>query len=306
MTGWNKENTVFIMASIGYAKRSIEEKGVKVFSPYYGDNMPLRILREVCFRLPGFPKKIWYNKSILENRYSFINIMDVNITKHYLKWIQRNYPKAQLNFLYDNMVGKARNIKPCKIPHNVRVWTYDDYDARMYGIRIYKNYWIREMVFKTRKDPEVDVFFAGKDKGRGEDLLILEKKLQKIGLKTKFVITRDKKLSRDKIYYQPSIPYEQVIDIDTRSRAILNITMKNQEGVTMRDMESVAIGVKLITTNKNIINKDLYHKNNVFILGVDDLDSLPEFLKLECVNMWDRIKDNHTFEAMLNEITGVQ
>lgn len=300
---WNKRNTVFIMAPTGYARKSIEEKGVKVFSPYYGNNMPLRIFREICFRLPVLPKVIWYNKDILREKYAFINIVDVNITTHYLNWIKKKYPKAQLNYLYDNMVGKARNIEPSKIPSGIRVWTYDDYDARKYGINLFENYWIREMIFKPKRDAEFDVFFVGKDKGRGERLLILEKKLKEMGLRTKFIITKDKKISKVKAYYQPAISYEQVIDIDTRSRAILNMTMSNQEGVTMRDMESVAIGTKLITTNKNIVNKDLYHKNNVFILDVDDFDRLPEFLEKEYVDVWERIKDKHTFDAMLNEIT---
>ena len=303
MSYWNCENTIFIMASTGYDRKNIEEKGVRVFSPYHGDDLPLRIFREICFRLPLMPKVIWYNKNILTEKADFINIIDVNITAHYLNWIKEWFSEAQLNFLYDNMVGKARNIKPERIPGAIRVWTYDDYDSRKYKIRLNKRYWISEMVFKDRKKPEFDVFFVGKDKGRGKRLLALERELRKMGLKTKFIITKDKKFSRKKAYYQDPIPYEQVIDYDTRSRAILNVTMENQEGVTMRDMESVAIGVKLITTNKNIVNKDLYNKNNVFILGVDNLKKLPEFIRGEYIDVWPAIRENHKFESMMNEIT---
>lgn len=274
-----------------------------MLSPYYGDNIPLRIFREICFRLPILPKAIWYNKEILKEKYEIINIIDVNITTHYLNWMKKKFPKTQLNFLYNNMVGKARNIEPAKIPKDIRIWTYDDYDARKYGIKLLENYWIREMIFRRKQSVEFDVFFVGKDKGRGENLLKLEKMLNEMGLKTKFIITKDGKFSKNKAYYEPSISYEQVIDFDTRSRAILNMTMEHQKGITMRDMESVAIGVKLITTNKNIVNKDLYHKNNVFILGVDEIDSLPNFLESEYIDVWESIKDKHTFEAMLNEIT---
>lgn len=303
MKKWNKENVAFIMAQTDYARRGIEEKGVRVFSPYYGDNLPLRVFREICFRLPFLPKEIWYKKQILRRVYTHIVIIDVNITEHYLNWIKRKYPKAQVNFLYDNMVGKARNIEPSRIPNGIRIWTYDDFDAQKYGINLYYNYWIRDMIFQLKQNAEFDVSFVGKDKGRGKGLLHLEKELQKMGLKTKFVITKNGRLSLPKSYYQAPIPYEQVIELDTRSRAILNITMDNQKGVTMRDMESVAIGVKLITTNKNIVNKDLYNKRNVFILGVDDFEKLPEFLKSEYVDVLDSIKDKHTFEAMLDEIT---
>lgn len=303
MLHWNNENTIFIMASTGYARKGIEGKGICVFSPYHGDGLPLRILREICFRLPILPKTIWYNKELLKTGKEYINIIDVNITVHYLKWIKKQFPKAQINYLYNNMVGKARNLHPDNIPNGIRIWTYDDYDSRKYKIRLFKNYWIQEVTYQPKKVPEFDVLFIGRDKGRGEKLLTLEKKMQEMGLRTKFIITKDGRLSKEKHYYQQSIPYEKVIDYDTRSRAILNITMENQEGVTMRDMESVAIGVKLLTTNKNIVNKDLYNKNNVFILGINDIKELPEFLDKEYVDILHKIKVNHTFEAMLNEIT---
>lgn len=304
MSRWNKTNTVFIMAAKGYARKNIENEGITVYSPYHGDDGFLRILREFCFRIPFLPKAIWYNKSFLNGNYSFINIIDVNITKHFLKWIIKFFPNAQVNFIYNNMVGKARNISPKKIPKGIRIWTYDDYDAKKYNINLFNNYWVNKQILKPKKTPEYDVFFVGKDKGRGDKIRKLEKKFKNMGLKTKFIIAKDGRISRKKAYHQKAISYEQVIDFDTRSRSILNITMENQEGVTMRDMEATAIGVKLITTNRNIINKDLYNENNVFILGVDDLESLPSFLKKKNVNVWDGIKQKHTFDAMLDEIVG--
>ena len=79
--------------------------------------------------------------------------------------------------------------------------------------------------------------------------------------------------------------------------------MENQEGVTLRDMEAAAIGIKLLTTNKNIVNKDLYNRNNVFILGIQNIEEIPEFLDREYMDVLHKIKINHTFEAMLDEIT---
>lgn len=302
MHQWNCLNTIFIMASKGYDRKTIEEKGVKVFSPYFGDAGFLRIIREICFRIHFFPKVEWYNKSFLCGNYKYIIIIDVNITKHYLKWIIKHFPETQINFVYDNMVGKARNISPKRIPEGIRIWTYDDYDARKYNLFLQKNYWVREMIMHQRKIPEYDVFFVGRDKGRGKMLLELEKTLQGFGLKTKFIITKNGKLSIKKAYYQKPISYEQVIEYDTRSRAILNIIMENQEGLTMRDMEAAVIGVKLITTNRNIVNKDIYNKNNVFIINVDDISTLTDFLNKPFVNVWENIKNKHTFEAMLDEL----
>lgn len=302
MTQWTVDNIIYIMAPKGYARKVIQDKGIKVFSPYYGDNLPLRLFRELCFRLPFLPKTIWYNKAVLHQNVAFVNIIDVNITEHYLRWIKKIYSDVQINFIYDNMVGRARNISPDKIPSKIRIWTYDDYDSKKYGIRLF-NKWASPAINIKKQNPEIDVFFIGRDKGRGEQLLELEKKMNSLGLKTKFIITKDRKYSRTKSFYQNPISYEQVVEYDAKSRALLNITMPNQEGVTMRDIEATVIGIKLITTNKNIINKDLYHKKNVFILGEDQLSDLPSFLKEDYVNVWETIKENHTIDAMLDEIT---
>lgn len=301
---WNANNTIYIMAPKGYARESVQKQGVCAVSPFYCDNMPFRPLRELCFRLPFLPKKIWYNKEVIQKQWKYIIIIDVNITKDYLNWVKRIFPEAQINFLYDNMIGKARNIIPRSIPQGIRVWTYDDYDSRKYNIMLYNNYWIKEIIMNYKKTKEIfDVFFVGKDKGRGEKLLKLEHKLNNMGLKTKMIITKDGKTSRKKWYHQDPIPYEKVLNYDTKSRAILNITMENQEGITMRDMEALTIGVKLVTTNKNIINKDLYHPNNVFVIGIDKFKDFKEFLSKEYVNMLDQIKEKHTFKAMMDEIT---
>lgn len=287
----------------GRLRKTIEDKGIKVFSPYYGDNPPLRLLRELCFRLPFLPKTVWYKKDILKERPEYINIIDVNITSHYLKWIKLYFAESQINYIYDNMVGKARNISPSQISDGIRVWTYDDYDSRKYNIRLTNKYWIPDDIFKVRQRPIYDVFFIGRDKGRGKELCKLEKQLKNMGLTTKFIITKNKRFSLNRSYYQKPIPYEQVLEYDTKSRAVLNVVMDNQEGVTLRDMEATAIGIKLITTNVHIVNKDLYNKNNVFILGVDKIEELSQFLKSEYVNVWNDIKINHSFEAMMSELT---
>ena len=95
MTKWNTDNTIYIMAPTGYARKCIEEKGIRVCSPYHGDSGIIRLLREVCFRIPLLPKTIWYNKCVFEKRYEYLNVLDINITRHYLLWIKKHFPDAQ-------------------------------------------------------------------------------------------------------------------------------------------------------------------------------------------------------------------
>jgi 1,5-rhamnosyltransferase len=51
-----------------------------------------------------------------------------------------------------------------------------------------------------------------------------------------------------------------------------------QTGVTLRIVESIVNGIKLITNNSRIEGYDFYSPDNIFILGKDNLEDLPVFL----------------------------
>jgi len=302
MDNSNKKNTVFVMASTGYNKPLVESHGYKVYSPYKGSGLLSRIVREIWFTIPLLNNKFWFDKSIVSSQPNYIIIYDSLITKEYLIWIHELFPNAQINYCYNNMVGKARHLFPRDIPEFVRVWTYDEYDSRKYKLNLYP-YCITRKSYPQKKHSKYDVFFVGKDKGRGEWLCAFEKRLCSMGLKTKFIITKNGRLSKKKPYYQKEIPYNEVLNYNSRSKSILNIVMSNQEGVTMRDIEATSMSIKLITNNKHIKNKDFYNPSNIFILGERDETEIVDFLSSEFENIPNRIFDIHTFKNRIDTIT---
>lgn len=300
---WSKDNTLYIRfpSESNYA---LAEKGFKEYSPYRDGNRNLffRFIRGLCFAVRFLPKRIWYNKRILSENPSYILIRDPQITVDYLNWLHEHFPQAQINFTYGNMVGKATHLNPLQIPDYVRVWTYDESDARKYNLAI-EPYVINPDLLYKKKTPEYDVFFIGRDKGRGEWLLAFEKQLQELGLKTKFIITKDGRIAKEKSYYQKEISYSEVLEYDKKSRAILNVVMENQEGITSRDTEALALNVKLITTNKHIVEKDLYNPNNVFVLGVREFSEIVDFVMSEPDEIPEELIKTHTFEHRMEVIT---
>lgn len=300
----DKNNTAIIMAATGgYSFEGFLSEGYKVFSSYRGsNNLILRILREICFRVFFFPKSIWYNKDILDFKPQYIIIRDSIITKNYLLWLIKMLPNTQINFLYENMVGKANHLFPSQIPDKVRVWTYDEYDSSKYGIRLKKTSSYFPQYVKKSDHKIYDVLFVGKDKGRGEMLLQLEDYLKSKGLKTKFLITPDGRFSRKKKYYSKEVSYDQISKWVSESKSVINITMKNQKGMTVRDLECIFNKVKLITNNNNIINFDFYSPENVFILNDENWDELPQFI-LEKYDDTSINLDDYSTKRMVEEIT---
>ena len=67
-------------------------------------------------------------------------------------------------------------------------------------------------------------------------------------------------ISHDK--YAPS----DVEQISFASRAVLDIHHPSQDGLTMRTIEVLCAGCKLVTTNTEIVNTDLYHPSRVLCI----------------------------------------
>ncbi len=292
---------VIIMAPNKYIQNGYKFYGFKVFTPYRGSSFFWRAARELWFRM-HLPEKIWYSKRPLKIGAGKIMVRDPKITEKYLIWLKSKLPDANIIFTYQNMVGKADHITPQRIPQGISVWTYDGRDARKYGIN-WKPAGYFEMYCKEEAvEKDYDVVFVGKDKGRAEFLLDLEQQLQKLGLKTKFIIVKDSFFSKNKPFYSKPIPYEELVSLTMRSRAILNVIMENQEGATMRDYESIFFKVKLLTTNTHCHKFEFYHPNNTFVLGEQPIEELIEFLEKPFVPMSQDILDRCSEGKVLQKI----
>lgn len=300
----NKETIIQITPEKGFLFKGPQNEGYKMYNPYIERNVIERVLREICFRCPFLPHKIWYNKRLCKEEAKYVIVSDPLITVEYLKWIQNVFPNAQLNFLYGNMVGKAKHVYPSQIPEGWRIWTYDDFDSKKYGLRLFHENGYFKSYIKPLGKTEYDVIFVGKDKGRGEYLLQLEEKMKSMGLRTKFVIVADGRLTKRKSYYSNRIDYNEITKLIVKSRAILNIAMEDQQGITLRDLESLFFEVKLLTTNKNIVKTDIYSPDNVYIVDGLNIDNLPEFLDKKYVPMPQEVKERHSYDHFIEVIIG--
>lgn len=302
MEGFDKKRILYITSGQGYVFDGPAAEGYNTMHPYKpADALMLRLLREICFRIPLLPKTVWFNKCIFQYNPDYIIITDSLTTRKYLIWLKKNFPKSQINFVYSNLIGKARHIMPWMIPSGVRIWTFDENDGEKYKIRVYKNSPYPQCYVKPHGETLYDIFYIGADKGRGDYIMSLEKKLKELGLKTKFIITSDGKYSRRKPYYQERISYDQLTTYLSQSRAVLNVALDGQYGITMRDKDALFFNIKLITTNIHIKEKDLYTENNVLILSDNNYKTIPCFLKRPIDNL-DSIKEKYTYNRFIEEV----
>lgn len=294
-----KDNILFLKpVRKGYG---ITSSGHTLVSPYREVGLFGRILREICFRIPFFPYHVWYNKKIKEYTPDCIVLFDPLITTDFCLWLSKQFPSSKLNYVYGNLIGKARHILPKDIPSMFRVWTFDRDDSIEYGIMQHDPTYFDSMV-KPKKPIKYDVLYVGADKGRGEYLMEIKSKLEEMGLRTKFIIVKDSRFAKKKPYYSSRISYSALTDLITESRAILNVALPGQVGVTMRDMEALFFKVKLITTNKEIVNADFYTKDNIYILDNLQVGDIPKFINTPIHNFSEEFLEKHSFNHFIKQM----
>ncbi|WP_445439367.1 hypothetical protein [Citrobacter portucalensis] len=157
----------------------------------------------------------------------------------------------------------------------VKIYTFDMDDANKYNLN-YHNQVYAVGKFKNNQREfnknNGDVLFVGANKGRLDILLKLEKIFTSIGLIPRFyVLTDNERKENNNIHYlSQNMDYTTYIDYIKASEFVLDIVQDGQSGLTLRALEAAFFRKKLITTNKNIKNSNLYNENNVYLIDIDD------------------------------------
>jgi hypothetical protein len=279
-----KKNTVIIHHPQAFMDMEMKDDGFDVRSPYWGDHLLTRILREIHFRLHLPFRSVWYKRSAISDAETII-CFDPLMTQHYLSWLRVKCPNSRIILLFANPVTHIEELKRIK-NRGFELWSPDLLDCAKYGLHQAPAGGYPRCCQVQKQSPIVDVFFIGRDKGRAETLFNLEKELNARGITTDFHICAEHSnfapaqyiFKKKRSFYKLPIPYNELLERLGKTRAILHIVDGGQSCMTIRVMESLLFSIKLITNNKQIAEQAYYHPNNIFILGSRDLDELKDFL----------------------------
>lgn len=102
-----------------------------------------------------------------------------------------------------------------------------------------------------------------------------------------------------------TLPQAEVGRVFRRSRAILDIEHPSQHGLTMRTIEALGAGKKIITTNTSIMECDFYRSSNVMILERGARLSLDlDFFRSPIELVPSEIYQRYSIEGWMSEILG--
>ena len=70
-------------------------------------------------------------------------------------------------------------------------------------------------------------------------------------------------------YSRKRISHQEIPKIYNESKVLLDLVRENQDGLSFRIFEAMALKKKIITNNKTIVDYDFYNPNNILILKED-------------------------------------
>lgn len=96
---------------------------------------------------------------------------------------------------------------------------------------------------------------------------------------------------------------QDYIEMLRKSNVVFDINHNKQSGLTMRTIETIGARRKLITTNKNIMQCDLFSENNILILNDSNWEEIPEFIKRDYEPIDAEIYTKYSLRSWLRKIT---
>lgn len=139
-----------------------------------------------------------------------------------------------------------KKLKEKKIP----IWSFDFKDCERYGLNFYPQF-IKKYNDLSRIIPRYDFSFVGRDKNRSKWLYDFKRKAEAQGFSVYLDIRGDKK--------KDILTYKEYLTGMCQGRCFIDLVQKNQSGLTLRPLEAVLYGRKVISNNPNIENQESIH-----------------------------------------------
>lgn len=274
-------------------------KGLKIKAlDDYVDNFEAHIYRKYVEQLDGC--------------YDFVFDFGGKARKNCIKILKNKYDCDFVLYLWDDLkhTGTVRET----LKYFDRKYIFNDQDSKVNGFSYRSNFFVDAYLYRGEKK-EVDLFYKGtaRDRDRAIVLEAVSNELSDYRLDLSLFVKGGYIRNFRKV---PSVDFfrkwcshqyfdmSQMAERFKSSRAVLDIAYKDQRGIGLRPIEAMAANCKLITTNKNIINYDFYHKNNIFVLENDcsNKSELQHFLNLPLVPIVDSIKRKYSVHGFVDEI----
>jgi hypothetical protein len=184
-------------------------------------------------------------------------------------------------------------------------YSFDSGDCKKYGFQKIENFHFFDHT--EFPEPTHDLVFLGTLDNRIDGLKSILNRIENKNMTVKaylyvppnkILIEHPNIEKLDKI-----IPFKDSGKFAASGKIILDIGHSNQQGLSFRVYEAMALGKKLITTNQHIRDYEFYNENNVFIIdNVYDFEIPKAFFSAPYVPLASEIVKKYHIESWVKRI----
>lgn len=153
------------------------------------------------------------------------------------------------------------------------IYSYDSEDVKTYNFKFLTNY-----IYKEAKTDKYDYLFFNISTYdfRFEIIEACASYLKEKGWSYNIKVYNPTPIAHNHItHITEHIQVSDVLEQLMKTKIIIEIQRSDQTGLSFRVFEALGFRKKLITTNKDIVNYDFYHPQNILVIDEDDI-TIPE------------------------------
>lgn len=239
------------------------------------------------------------------------------LEKESIDEFRTRWPNTQLNlYLWDNLAN-VKGVEK-KLSWFDNAFSFDDADSKSNtNLTFLPLFFIDKFYGNENKNLGYDLTFVGTvHSDRYKVLRDVERRMSVLGknmymfkyLQARWVYwlywfmkPEFRKAKRNEFAYQ-TMNFQDIERVINSSFAVLDIQHPKQSGLTMRTIEMIGMGKKLITTNKSIRNYPFYNEDNILIIDRNNIQIPKSFFESNFKAIDKEIIDDLRIESWLKKV----
>lgn len=271
-------------------------------------------------KISNFFSKIFFKKNIKKikteeyilNQLKIAGIQDkiivINperISKNCHLQIKR-YAKTYIAYLYDSI--DRYNTKD--LINNVvfdKVFTFDKIDAKNHNLSFLPNYIHLEKT-NNQKTPKYKVFSISSIDERYQTINAIIEYFDNINIPHETIFFDKKepsKLKKSATFTKQKLTQSQIQEKIEDADIILDVLRKNQNGLSFRIFDALALNKKIITTNQSIKEYDFFNPNNIFVWDENSKEIPKSFFDLPYEELDEKILKKYSLKNWINTLLDI-
>jgi hypothetical protein len=237
-----------------------------------------------------------------------------HVSSDLLDTLRRQHPGVELvAYHWDSMARYPRLLEQQR--HYDHVFTFDHADATRFPAFHLRPLFYRSEVAErpAQVDASYDLSFIGwMHHARHKQVLAIDAWAQRQQLET-FLYLYTGKLSwarlaargQHRFVYTKTLDYSSYLSVLHSSRVVVDLPHPNQTGMTMRAIEAIGAGKKLITTARDITKYSFYRAHNILVVDPETLEIDPEFLRGPPQELRSEEREPYALRSWVREVLRV-